>query len=169
MEKEFLNIARDILVDKRFKALKSYRHHIRCNAYYHSVKVAYFCYRHHKRFKMKSSVTELVRGALLHDYYIEKGCVKNRGRLHMIRHPKKAYMNALRDFGNMSKTQNDIILRHMFPLTLKPPKTKYGYVVCFYDKVVAVSDFFGKNLWKKYKEKNDAKSKKSIDIQIPKC
>ena len=87
----------------------------------------------------------------------------------MIRHPKKAYMNALRDFGNMSKTQNDIILRHMFPLTLKPPKTKDGYVVCFYDKVVAVSDFFAKNLWKKYKEKNDAKSKKSIDIQIPKC
>ena len=39
---------------------------------------------------------------------------------------------------------DNAILRHMFPLTPIPPKTKEGWLVCHYDKVAAINDRFKK-------------------------
>lgn len=36
----------------------------------------------------------------------------------------------------------------MFPLTPIPPQTKAGWLLCFYDKVAAVSDYLSENKWK---------------------
>jgi len=147
MEKEFVDIIRETVSMPEFIKMKKVRYHINGNLYDHSIKVAYFCYKHHKRFGLRCDIRDLVLGALLHDYYLydphEKGKKHSR---HWIEHPKKALKNAKIKYPNLSKMQQDMIENHMFPLTIKPPKTVAGWLVCFYDKVAAVDDrMFGKH------------------------
>ena len=60
--------------------------------------------------------------------------------LHWIKHPKIALKNATAKYNTLSKVQRDMIKNHMFPLTLSPPKTKAGWLICYYDKVSAIDD-----------------------------
>ena len=143
--KEFIDIVRDIVACPEFKAMKKYRHHVKGNLYRHCLKVAYLCFLHHKRFMMKTDIKEFVIGALLHDYYLyDLHGGGDKQRFHWFKHPKKALENALKRYPGLTEIQRDMISRHMFPLTLIPPKTKAGWLICFYDKVAAVTDRFGK-------------------------
>ncbi len=149
LEKEFCDMIRDIVRTKEFCAMKRYRHHIKGNVYRHCVKVAYLCYRHCKRHRKGQDPTELVRGALLHDYYLYDWHDMTKGnRLHLFTHPKRALANALCRYPDLSARQQDMIRRHMFPITPLPPRTRAGWLVCFYDKVAAVGDYLGKNRWR---------------------
>lgn len=150
IDKEFYRLIRDIIKTKEYQGMKKYKHHVRSSVFYHSLKVAYLCYKHHKRFKSKISLKELVRGALLHDYYLYDWHDRDKShRFHGFTHPKRALKNALRAYPDLTKGEKDMIKYHMFPLTVAPPKTKMGWIICFYDKVAAISDYFGKNRWKK--------------------
>lgn len=150
MEKEFYRLIRDIVKTTEFMGMKNYRHHIKGSVYQHSVKVAYLCYRHHRRFGTRIDLRELVRGALLHDFYLYDWHEMLPGRrLHLFTHPKCALVNALSRYPDLSKNERDMIRYHMFPVLPLPPRTKAGWIICFYDKVAAMSDYFGKNYWKK--------------------
>ena len=70
---------------------------------------------------------------------MEKG-----NRLHLFTHPRKALANALEKYPDLTPFQRDMIRHHMFPVTLCPPHTRAGWLVCFYDKVAAFGDYFGK-------------------------
>ncbi|MBE6658486.1 MAG: HD domain-containing protein [Ruminococcaceae bacterium] len=145
--RDFVPLVRDILQTEEFRNMKNYKHHIRGNLYDHSVKTAYLCYRHHRRFRLKSDIGEVVRGALLHDFYLYDLHDKStRRKFHWFRHPEKALQNALRKYPDLTPSQRDMIRRHMFPLTPIPPRTKAGWLICFYDKVAAVSDRFGRQI-----------------------
>lgn len=147
---EFICLVRDIMVSKEFRQMKNWQHHIKGSVYDHSVKVAYLCYKHHKRFGMKVDKKEFVRGALLHDYYLyDLHGGREKHKLHWFKHPKDALENALEKYPDLTETQQDMIRRHMFPLTVIPPKTGAAWILCLYDKVAAVSDCFGKNKIKK--------------------
>jgi len=153
--KEFYDLVRDIVKNPAFRQMRKYQHHIRSNVYDHSLKVAYFCYCHHKRFGGRISLSEFVRGALLHDYYLydwhddwPKHC------RHLFTHSKQALQNALRDHPALTYTQQDMIRSHMFPITPHTvPKTAAGWWICFYDKIAAISDYFGANKWTEHKAK----------------
>ena len=142
---EFYSMIGDILRSPRFRSMKRYRHHVRSNAYEHSLKVAYLCYCHHKRFGGRIPIEEFVRGALLHDYYLYDCHDPRRSyRGHLAKHPAQAWRNAVRDYPKLTETQRDMIRHHMFPISpFCPPRTAAGWLVCFYDKVAAVSDRFG--------------------------
>lgn len=76
----------------------------------------------------------LVRGALLHDYFLYDWHEKRAGHgLHGFRHPYAALRNASRDF-NLSSIEENVILRHMFPLTPIPPGCREAWIVCMADK-----------------------------------
>lgn len=82
--------------------------------------------------------TMLVRGALLHDYFLYDWHEPDPNhRLHGFHHPKTALANALRDT-RLSKKEQNIILRHMFPLTPIPPAYKEAWIVCIADKICSV-------------------------------
>ncbi len=143
-KKEFIALVWDILRSPEFKQMKKYRSHRNSTLYDHSVKVAYLCFKHHKRWGMKMDIAEFVRGALLHDFYLYDlhgdGQAHN---FHWFRHPRVSLENALSKYPTLTKAQRDMIKRHMFPLTPYPPRTKAGWLICFYDKVAAVTDRFG--------------------------
>ena len=140
---EFNEIIKDIISTEDFKKMRRYRHHVKSNLYDHSVKVALLCYKHHKRFKSKFDLKHFVRGALLHDFFLYDWHDKlPENRLHGFTHSKKALKNAKERFSDLTPMEIDMIKRHMFPLTPIPPRTKAGWLVCFYDKVVAVGEYF---------------------------
>ncbi|MBQ9121808.1 MAG: HD domain-containing protein [Clostridia bacterium] len=138
---------RPIIESEEFLKMREYRHHIRGNVYDHSLKVAYLCYRHYRKHGSRVNPKELLRGALLHDYFLynryDKANRKN-GLLHCFTHPKRALENAKRTYPDLTATEEDIIKRHMFPLIPIPPKTRCGWLVCYYDKIAAIKDYCGR-------------------------
>jgi uncharacterized protein len=122
--------------------MKHHRHHVRSNARDHSIKVAFLCYLYHKTYSPDIDLREFVRGALLHDYYLYDWHDKAKGtRLHLFTHPRRALRNVLARYPELSKMQKDMILHHMFPLTPVPPLTRGGWLLWFYDKFAALSDY----------------------------
>ena len=150
-------LIRDIISTDEFIGMKSYQHHVKSNAYDHSIKVARLCYRHCKHFGTEVDVREVVRGALLHDLYLYDRHDRHPShRRHGTQHPRRALINARRIYRDLSETECDIILHHMFPLTWPAPRTRGGRLVCFYDKIAAISDYCGKNHWREQKKKGSA-------------
>lgn len=115
----------------------------------HSIAVAYFCYRLSVKFNfLKLHRRELVRGALLHDYFLYDWHIPDKSRpLHGRYHPKAAYRNAAEDFA-LTPIEKDIIKKHMFPLTLTPPACRESVLVCIVDKICSVYETFKKNAYK---------------------
>lgn len=100
-----------------------------------SLLIAYFL-------RLKLNERALVRGALLHDYFLyDWHKIKTKGLPHGFSHPKTALFNAKRDF-SINEVEENIIRRHMFPLTAVPPKYKESLIVCLADKICAVTETF---------------------------
>lgn len=130
----------------RLAALRGYRQHGAYSVYDHVVAVAAMALRIAGALHLRVDETALVRGALLHDYFLYDWHVPDPDRpLHGFYHPKAALANAQRDYG-VNALEADIILRHMFPLTLVPPRTREGLVVCIADKVCALRE----SLWRRH-------------------
>lgn len=148
----FYKMIYDIIETEEFKKMREYKHHVNGSTYEHSIRVAYLCFRHYQKFQSKVNLEELMRGALLHDYFLYDRHDKNRpgyvnGLIHGVTHPQKALENALAAYPDLTENEQDMIARHMFPLTPVPPKTRYGWLVCFYDKVSAVAECCGKEFF----------------------
>lgn len=79
----------------------------------------------------------LIRGALLHDYFLYDWHDLDNGHSpHGFTHPFTALKNAKRDY-NLSTIEENIIVRHMFPLVPIPPKCTEAWIVCLADKICA--------------------------------
>lgn len=91
---------------------------------------------------------ELVRGALLHDYFLyDWHCPGGKARgLHGFTHPSTALENACRDT-RISPAEADIIKHHMFPLTPVPPKSAGGWIICLTDKLCSLYETFSRNTY----------------------
>ena len=61
---------------------------------------------------------------------------------HGFTHPRVAMDNAVKYFQVSEKEQN-MILRHMWPLTPIPPKYREGYAILYADKLCGLTEFFG--------------------------
>lgn len=82
----------------------------------------------------------LLRGALLHDYFLYDWHDPDPShRLHGFRHPFFALARAEEDFELTSRERN-IIVRHMFPLVPVPPTCREAWIVCLADKWCALCE-----------------------------
>lgn len=91
----------------------------------------------------------LIRGALLHDFFLYDWHVRQRKpgeKLHAFAHPAAALENARRRVRLTPKEEN-IILRHMFPVTLIPPASREGLAVCLADKGCAFYEGMRRNTY----------------------
>ena len=126
--------------------------HGRVNCFDHSVAVALLSLRLARWLGLRVDRRSLIRGALLHDYFLYDWRTLHprpglrHGLSHGLRHGGRAAANADRDFG-LNAVEADIIRRHMFPLTLTPPRYRESLLVCWEDKVCAVREFGG-GLWR---------------------
>ena len=73
---------------------------------------------------------------LLHDYFLYDWHfkdLKNPHKLHGFYHPSRALHNAQKEY-TLTKRQEDIIKKHMWPLTVVPPMCREAWIVTAADK-----------------------------------
>lgn len=133
---DFLLDTNDVLFSDKFISTSIYLHHASYSCYEHSLHVSYISYILSKKLNLDSIAT--ARGALLHDFYLYDWHIKDPDRgIHGFNHPKIAHKNAS-DLYSLNSIETDIILKHMFPLTIQPPVYKESVLVCFVDKLCTV-------------------------------
>ena len=104
----------------------------------HCVKVACFSLFLANKLHIPVNTHALLRGALLHYYFLYDWHEKNAGhRFHGFTHPATALKNAQEDF-MLTPVEKDIIARHMFPLCPIPPRCREAWLVCAADKYCAL-------------------------------
>ena len=93
--------------------------------------------------RMRRAVNEraMVRGALLHDYFLYDWHHTPEGHgLHGFTHPAVAADNARRYFRANARTCG-VIASHMWPLTLRHiPTSREAWLVCAADKYVSLKE-----------------------------
>lgn len=155
-QKFFFQIINEIIYKEPFIRLKSFRHHGNITTYTHVIKVAYMSYCYAVKHHWKINRRELIRAALFHDLYFYDWHDRHNGvHFHGYFHPKKAVKNAIRLY-HISSREKRHMAHHMFPLTLIPPTTKEGWLICIFDKVAAKSDYKAMKLKKRAIKKTKA-------------
>ncbi|MBN1470162.1 MAG: hypothetical protein JW925_00145 [Syntrophaceae bacterium] len=145
VESEFYEIISDIYEHEEFLKLKQFYHH-NSSIYEHVMKVSYFSYKACKVLNL--DYQSAARGGLLHDFFLYDWRNHDvpdlpEDKFHGIEHPKISVANAEKHF-TLNDIEKDIILKHMWPLTLVPPKYKESFIVSFADKYLASREFVNK-------------------------
>lgn len=130
----------DILASPGMQTEKRFLQHGATTVFAHSFAVACLCLYLARAFRLRVDRRALIRGALLHDYFLYDWHVRDPShRLHGFFHPRRALENAERDF-SLDPIERDVIARHMFPLTLTPPRYRESILVCCADKLCALCE-----------------------------
>lgn len=138
----YYNIVKGILNSPEFQKRKTYKHHDDCSVFEHCLSVSYISYRYCR--KLKLNYRDAAIGGLLHDFYEtpwqdDLTSKKPFFQQHGFIHAGNALDNAVKYFPEYINSRvSDIILRHMFPLNVHPPRYPESWVVTFVDKKVSM-------------------------------
>ncbi len=148
---------RDILASPGMRLQRRHMQHGRVSVFEHSLAVALMCVKLSRALRLRVNERALVRGALLHDYFLYDWHVKDPDRpLHGFAHPRIALENARRDY-DLNPIEEDIIRHHMFPLTPVPPATREGWLVCLADTMCAARETFDLRRFSRSPKRDDSK------------
>lgn len=140
-EIEFQIILSDILQNKTVLQMKDYFQHYETDCYEHCYNVAIITYNMCKFFNLE--YIPATRAAMLHDLFLYDWRIKSEvnSGLHGFKHPAIALSIASKEF-NLTSKEQDIILKHMWPLTITPPKSLEGFCVTLADKFAVLYESF---------------------------
>ncbi len=141
---EFKFIIKDIATNKNISALKERVQHASSSRFSHCLCVSYYTYVICK--KLGLDYISAARGAMLHDFYYydwRDKHVEGQKKFHAFRHPRIALNNALEIF-ELNDLEKDIIVKHMWPLTIRFPSYKESYIVTLVDKYCATHEVIKK-------------------------
>ena len=141
MDSEFIEITKELIENETVQDMKKYRQHFETSCYEHCFIASYYCYVICK--KLKLDYVSATRAAMLHDLFLYDWRKRQNGRkgLHAFTHGKTAYENASKLF-DLNDKEKDIIIKHMWPVTLALPKYKESYILTLVDKYCALSESF---------------------------
>ncbi len=146
LAKELFSYGKEIIVSPEAQATRNYIQHGETTVFEHCLGVAkislLIANSLEKTLGIKVDKRSLVRGALLHDYFLYDWHDKAPGRnVHGFTHPGIACRNADRDF-ELNDIERDIIKKHMFPLTPFLPMHRESFIVTIADKWCALAETF---------------------------
>lgn len=136
-DSEFMAHVGHLIAHRRFQKLDAITHHHYSTRMKHSINVAYTSYKIAKRLGWDDKST--ARGALLHDLFYYDWRETKFKRSHSWTHPRIAVRNA-KKLTTLNHKEEDIILKHMWGMTLAPPRYKESYLVTFVDKYWALRE-----------------------------
>ena len=138
-DKEFQSIIRELIENDTVQEMKKYRQHYETSCFEHCYTAAYYCYLIFKKYDLDYS--SATRAAMLHDLFLYDWRKKqpNKKGLHAFTHGKTACENACKLF-NLNEKEKDIIIKHMWPVTIEFPKSVEGFILTFVDKYCAISE-----------------------------
>lgn len=156
----FKAYAKSILKNEKMLSSAENIQHGTVSVLTHSIMVAKYAFYINRLFNLGCDPKALVRGALLHDFFLYDWHnipenVAKQG-LHGFNHPVIAAENARKFFG-ISPKEYSIIITHMWPLTFtRVPFNREGWLVCLIDKYCSVLEtlhiepYSNRAVWKKF-------------------
>lgn len=138
----FRELSEPVVASAHVGEMSRYTQHGQTSTLDHTLAVAYLSLALARRLGLSVDEPSLVRGAILHDYYLYDWHDHEAApdRWHGFTHPGHALANAERDFPDLTERERDLIVHHMFPLTPIPPRHREGVLVCLADKVATVAE-----------------------------
>ena len=131
---------KEILESKNMQKEKTFMQHGNISVFDHSVAVTIKCLKIAHKLGIPVDQKTLIRGALLHDYFLYDWHESDKShRLHGFTHAKKALLNAEKEY-ELNNIERNMIYCHMFPLNLRIPKFRESIILCIADKIVATKE-----------------------------
>jgi len=138
--RRYQSCVKDMTKHEKVRSMEAYIAHYDVDTLAHCLFVSYWSFLICRKLKM--DYRSAARGALLHDFYLYDWHIPNiREGLHGFTHPATSLTNAKKYF-KINDLEKDIIIKHMWPLTILPPKYKETYVVILVDKICATLETF---------------------------
>ncbi len=147
LHKEIMHCAGDIIQSHNFRKTKAHIQHGTMTVNSHCMNVAKYSLSISNKLAkigIKCKRDELIRGALLHDYFLydwHDADHVSPHNLHGFKHPKVALNNAKKEF-DLTPREKDIIGKHMWPLTVVPPRCREAWIVTTADKWCSLLETF---------------------------
>lgn len=140
-DNEFNDIIHPLIENKTVQEMKNFRQHYETTCFDHCLTAAYYCYCICKKYHL--DYKSATRAAMLHDLFLYDWRKKQPDRkgLHAFTHGKTSCENACKLF-DLNDKEKDIIIKHMWPVTIAFPKSFEGFVLTFVDKYCAMSESF---------------------------
>jgi len=136
-----LDLIGDLLQHQDVQEMKQYMQHGKVTTFEHCLRVSYTSYRISKFLGLDYKAA--ARGGMLHDFFLyDWHKYKPPEGLHGLTHPKRALDNAKSRF-DLTDKKEDIIIKHMWPVTRGAPRIPEAWVVNFSDKVCATAEAIG--------------------------
>lgn len=137
-DKQYMTIINDIIKHRLVQKMKEFRQHYNVSCFDHCLLVSYNLYLICKKYRL--DYISAARAGMVHDLFLYDWRKREDGRkgLHAFTHAKKAYENA-KTFLNLNDKEKDIIIKHMWPVTLFAfPKFRETFWMIYVDKYLAV-------------------------------
>lgn len=136
--KQFHDCIKDLIQTPDVRAMSIIPQHANVNCLNHSIFVSYISFLMCRYFGLDYVAAS--RGALLHDLFLYDWREEtSRRSFHLFSHPVAALENASA-LCELSDMEKDIIVKHMWPLTIKKPKYMESFLVGCADKLCALSE-----------------------------
>lgn len=137
----YLSCIDDFMANKTVLRMHEFRQHANISCLEHCLHVSYTSYAIGKKLGM--DYRTIARGALLHDFFLYDWRVTKlpEGK-HAFVHPRLAHRQAVSTV-KLTKGEEDIILKHMWPVTIRLPRYKETWVVLMVDKYCATVETLG--------------------------
>ena len=139
-DKEYMSCVKDIMENPVFQSMDQYIQHGNTTTKAHCIQVSYLSYcicRNHSLDYVAAARAGLLHDLFLYDWHTEGN------HIHGFTHPRVAMKNARKYFDLTPKEQN-IVLRHMWPLTPVPPRSMEGMVIVYADKFCSLYEVYGR-------------------------
>lgn len=160
---EFRSCVTDLITAPAVREMNEYIQHSDITTLEHCIFVAYISFLVCRFFGF--DCYSAARGGLLHDLFLYDWHLEHTvNGLHGFTHPATALKNANQYFV-LNDMEQDIIKKHMWPLTLRLPKYKESLVVCGADKFCAIAEMSG--LYKRSKAFTTITAEIANDLQYP--
>lgn len=146
---EFCESIEDLIEHPVVLEMKKYPHHCTTSCYQHCLNVAYYNFKICKAFGLDARAA--ARAGMVHDLFLYDWRTHARltnEHFHAMTHPKVALENAKKHF-ELNELEQEIILKHMWPLTVVPPKSWEAFIIGATDKYCGffeIADYYFETL-----------------------
>ncbi|MDD3303983.1 MAG: HD family phosphohydrolase [Clostridia bacterium] len=145
---EYHSAVKDLIENEITMQMKTYIQHGHTTCYQHCINVSYYSYVISKALHLDAISS--ARAGLLHDLFLYDWHTLQEKvplfEMHGFTHPQKALNNAKLYF-ELNKKEEDIISKHMWPLTMKLPKYRESFIVIVVDKICCIAEFLREKKW----------------------
>ncbi len=132
----------DVLDSEIYSQCACYIQHGNTSVREHSISVAMTSVAIARRLPFKFAYSSLVRGSLLHDFFLYDWHDKEKPiDNHALGHASRALENAAQWF-SINPLEADMIKKHMFPLNITPPKYRETVILTIADKICSFKETF---------------------------